>query len=176
MVVVQAKFFIAYRESVTENCMSTAYTKGGTNGSAKGGTKGGTNVSSKFTSGMANKTGKTRMREQLYRIIEDLSESQATLLLMQAQNLSTVSSDFETSSIEDLSKRELEVLVLVANGYNRKSIGSTLGISVNTAARHIANIYSKLGISTVAEATCYAYHSHVIGGIQGVEHSAGLRV
>ena len=63
------------------------------------------------------------------------------------------------------------MLVLVANGYNRKSIGASLGISVNTAARHIANIYSKLGISTVAEATCLAYNCNVIDSVQAAENN-----
>jgi len=140
--------------------MSTAYTNVGSN------------TDNRRTTGnrldTEDRAKKTRMREQLYRIIEGLSESQTNLLLLQAQNLTgdEDSSEYKTSSIQSLSKRELEVLVLVANGYNRKSIGSTLGISVNTAARHIANIYSKLGISTVAEATCYAYNSNVIGGMQ----------
>jgi len=55
-----------------------------------------------------------------------------------------------------LTQRETEVLVLVANSYTRSEIAKALGISPNTAARHIANIYRKLGISSVAEATNYA--------------------
>lgn len=55
--------------------------------------------------------------------------------------------------IDQLTDRENEVLVLVASGYNRKEIGRTLGISACTAAKHIANIYRKLGVSTIAEAT-----------------------
>lgn len=58
-----------------------------------------------------------------------------------------------------LSKRESEVLLLVANGYSRREIGGCLGISPNTAARHIANSYRKLDISTVAEATQYILSS-----------------
>jgi len=55
-----------------------------------------------------------------------------------------------------LSKREQEVLTLIANGYSRKQVGECLGISANTAARHISTIYSKLDVSTIAEATRYA--------------------
>lgn len=64
--------------------------------------------------------------------------------------------------LTDLSKREHEVLVLVSNGYSRREIGESLEISVNTAARHISNIYRKLGVTSVAEATRYALeHSTV---------------
>ena len=66
------------------------------------------------------------------------------------------------SKLADLSKREHEVLVLVSNGYSRREIGEALEISVNTAARHISNIYRKLGVTSVAEASRYA-----------LEHSAG---
>ncbi len=55
-----------------------------------------------------------------------------------------------------LSKREQEVLVLISNGYNRREVGDSLGISINTAARHISNVYRKLKVTSVAEATQFA--------------------
>jgi len=61
-----------------------------------------------------------------------------------------------------LTEREKEVLVLVAHGYSRRAIGDSLGISMNTASRHIANIYGKLGISSVAEATQWAFVNELI--------------
>lgn len=61
-----------------------------------------------------------------------------------------------------LTGRESEVLILVANGYSRRAIGKSLGISAHTAARHIANIYSKLGVSSVAEATQWAFTNGLI--------------
>ncbi len=63
----------------------------------------------------------------------------------------------------DLSPRELEVLVLVASGYTRSAISDCLGIRPNTAARHISNIYRKLDVSTVAEATTYAISLGFVG-------------
>lgn len=82
------------------------------------------------------------------------SEEQRLLLLNMHAQLRRVSRKREVScDLHQLTKRETEVLVLVANGYCRKEVATCLEISVNTAARHIANIYAKLGISTVAEAT-----------------------
>ena len=60
---------------------------------------------------------------------------------------------FAPAESEPLTDREKEVLVLVASGYNRKEIGRSLDISACTAAKHISNIYRKLGVSTIAEAT-----------------------
>lgn len=67
-----------------------------------------------------------------------------------------------TGSSKKLTDREKEVLVLVAHGYSRRLIGESLGISMNTASRHIANIYGKLGVSSVAEATQWAFINELI--------------
>lgn len=56
----------------------------------------------------------------------------------------------------DLTARESEVLVLIGNGYTRPEVAKTLGISINTAAEHIQNIYHKLNINSRAEAALEA--------------------
>jgi DNA-binding NarL/FixJ family response regulator len=56
-----------------------------------------------------------------------------------------------------LSARELEVLALVATGMTNRTIASRLVVSEKTVARHLANIFDKLGVSTRAAATAYAY-------------------
>ncbi len=50
-----------------------------------------------------------------------------------------------------LTAREEEVLNLVAKGFNRNEVADLLGISVNTAASHVKNIYRKLNVSSRAE-------------------------
>lgn len=61
-----------------------------------------------------------------------------------------------------LSRREIDVLTLVATGYSRKEIGESLAITSNTAAKHVSSIYRKLNISTIAEATRIALENGVI--------------
>ncbi len=61
-----------------------------------------------------------------------------------------------------LSRREIDVLTLVAAGYSRKEIGESLDITSNTAAKHVSSIYRKLNISTIAEATRIALENGVI--------------
>lgn len=56
-----------------------------------------------------------------------------------------------------LTRRELEVLGWIATGRTNRAIGETLSISEKTVARHVANIYAKLGLSSRAAATAYAY-------------------
>ena len=55
-----------------------------------------------------------------------------------------------------LSPRESEVLRLVAAGKSNRAIASELFISEKTVARHVSNIFTKLGLSSRAEATAYA--------------------
>ena len=56
-----------------------------------------------------------------------------------------------------LTARELEVLRLVATGKTNRSIAADLFLSEKTVARHVSNIFTKLGLSSRAAATAYAY-------------------
>jgi DNA-binding CsgD family transcriptional regulator len=57
-----------------------------------------------------------------------------------------------------LTGREIQVLGLVATGKTNRAIAQQLGISEKTVARHLSNIFTKLGVSTRAAATAYAFH------------------
>ena len=57
---------------------------------------------------------------------------------------------------ECLTPRELEVLRLVAAGQTNRQIAAELVVSANTVARHLANIFNKLGLSSRAAATAFA--------------------
>lgn len=56
-----------------------------------------------------------------------------------------------------LSARETEVLRLLASGKTNRQIAKALVISQHTAGRHVENIFTKLGVSSRAAATAYAY-------------------
>ncbi len=63
-----------------------------------------------------------------------------------------------------LTERELEVLALVAEGISNRAIAGRLFISEKTVARHVSNIFGKLGLSTRAAATSYAYRHGLLQG------------
>jgi DNA-binding CsgD family transcriptional regulator len=58
-----------------------------------------------------------------------------------------------------LSKREREVLELLADGLTNSEIADRLYISVKTAGNHVSNILAKLGLRSRAEAAVYAIRS-----------------
>jgi DNA-binding NarL/FixJ family response regulator len=50
----------------------------------------------------------------------------------------------------------------VATGKTNRSIAADLFLSEKTVARHVSNIFSKLGLSSRAAATAYAYEHHLV--------------
>jgi len=71
--------------------------------------------------------------------------------------LAFVSLPEATSLPEVLSKREQEVLGLVAQGFMNKEIAQRLHISLTTVISHRKNLADKLGIHSLAGLTVYAY-------------------
>ena len=61
-----------------------------------------------------------------------------------------------------LTAREVEVLRLVAAGKTNRSIAGDLFLSEKTVARHVANIFVKLSVSTRSAATAYAYEHDLV--------------
>ncbi len=61
-----------------------------------------------------------------------------------------------------LSSRELDVLRLVARGSTNKEVAAELVVSEHTVARHLSNIYTKLGVSSRSAATAFGYEHSLL--------------
>jgi ATP/maltotriose-dependent transcriptional regulator MalT len=61
-----------------------------------------------------------------------------------------------------LTARELQVLRLVAAGRTNHAIATDLVLAEKTVDRHVSNIYTKLGVSSRAAATAYAYQHQLL--------------
>jgi DNA-binding CsgD family transcriptional regulator len=64
-----------------------------------------------------------------------------------------------------LTEREVQVLRLIAAGRSNKQIAAELHLSPKTISRHLSNIFTKIGVSTRAAATAFAFEQRVITGI-----------
>ena len=61
-----------------------------------------------------------------------------------------------------MTRREVEVLQLVAAGKTNPEIGEDLFISPRTVTTHVSNILNKIGAANRAEATAYAVRQALV--------------
>jgi len=60
-----------------------------------------------------------------------------------------------------LTRREIEVLRLIAKGRTNNEIATELTLSERTVARHITNLYAKIDVKSKAGATAYALQNRL---------------
>lgn len=61
----------------------------------------------------------------------------------------------------DLTPREIEVLLLIADGLNNKEIADKLYISEKTVKNHVSNIFKKLDVADRTQAAIYVFKNHL---------------
>lgn len=82
--------------------------------------------------------------------------------LIPALNSRLVNRDIDKEKIDSLTKRELEVLVQVANGMFNKEIAINLNISERTVKNHISNIFKKIEVNDRTQAAVFAIRNNLI--------------
>jgi ATP/maltotriose-dependent transcriptional regulator MalT len=90
-----------------------------------------------------------------------LREVDADALLSAASRLEPRSFD-EDDVVEPLTRREIDVLTLMAEGLPNKAIGTRLGISDQTVKFHVAAICGKLDAANRTEAVRRALHRGLV--------------
>lgn len=61
-----------------------------------------------------------------------------------------------------ISRRELDVLRLMAKGFDNGAIAEALFLSENTIRNHVASIYAKLGVNSYREAIAWAWERGIV--------------
>lgn len=89
---------------------------------------------------------------------ETYIEPQLTPLL----NSSLAERDVMKDKLDYLTKRELEVLKLIANGLFNKEIAAILGISERTVKNHVSNIFRKISVSDRTQAAVFAIRNNAV--------------
>ncbi len=92
---------------------------------------------------------------QLFRVSIDIREKRNRIAQLLKTEVDRVSSLDDDENYE-LSIREREVLVLVAQGLSSKQIADKLNISIHTVNSHRKNVTRKTGIRSVAGLAVYA--------------------
>lgn len=82
--------------------------------------------------------------------------------LVPSLNKRLVTRDIEREKIDVLTKREMEVLIQVANGMFNKEIAISLNISERTVKNHISNIFKKIDVSDRTQAAVFAIKNDIV--------------
>jgi len=102
---------------------------------------------------------KTAGSDEICRAVHAIAAGESALSPAVAKKLVQRAAGSETARdeiVEPLTDRELQVLRFAAKGMGNKQIGVTLSISDRTVQGHLANIYSKLRVTTRTEAVLFA--------------------
>ena len=93
---------------------------------------------------------------EAYRALGDTAAAAAELARAEAVFERLGARRTQSELPDGLSPREYEVLTLVADGCSNREIGAALFISDRTVARHLTNIYNKIGVTSRTQAARYA--------------------
>jgi DNA-binding NarL/FixJ family response regulator len=97
---------------------------------------------------------KKMISTELIPAIEQVQAGGAPMSMQIARKVVGYFNQTKTSpDVEKLSKREQEVLALLAKGYLYKEIGELLGIGIETVRMNLKHIYQKLHVHSRTEAT-----------------------
>lgn len=100
------------------------------------------------------------LRKAIYSVMNNENYIQPSLIPL--LNSKLVARDIDSEKIEDLTKREMEVLINIANGMSNKEIASNLNISERTVKNHISNIFKKIDVSDRTQAAVFAIRNNFI--------------
>jgi len=87
-------------------------------------------------------------------VFRDSSTTKA--LVETIQSLTTRGGHASAERSSSLTKREVEILRLMANGANTKALATRLRLSPATVRNHVQNIFEKLGVHSRLEAVAWA--------------------
>ena len=68
----------------------------------------------------------------------------------------------DKDKLESLTKREIEVLIAIADGLLNKEIAINLGISERTVKNHISNIFKKIDVADRTQAAVFAIKNDIV--------------
>ena len=77
-------------------------------------------------------------------------------------NVRLAERDLMKDKSKELTRREVEVLKMIASGSSNKEIASTLSISERTVKNHVSNIFKKIDVSDRTQAAVFAIKNDII--------------
>lgn len=109
---------------------------------------------------MLKDSNSDELKKAIYSVIAGESYIQPNLIPI--LNSKMIERDVEKEKLALLTKRELEVLKLMAVGSYNKEIGEKLNISERTVKNHISSIFKKIDVSDRTQAAIFAIRNNLI--------------
>lgn len=100
------------------------------------------------------------LKKAIFTIVDGETYIQPSLI--PALNAKRIEKNEDQKKIENLTKRELEVLKLLAVGMYNKEIAEKLNISERTVKNHVSNIFKKLEVTDRTQAAVFAIRNNLI--------------
>lgn len=91
--------------------------------------------------------------------VESIAKSRSDL---SKQAVNEIASDREVSFRRKPTRREIEVIRLVSEGYKNREVAEMMGISTKTVETHRSNIMNKLALRNIADLMRYAIQKGII--------------
>jgi DNA-binding NarL/FixJ family response regulator len=95
------------------------------------------------------------------RLVPDVDASEPAATPYEPNRHRAATTD-DSSAAPPLTRREVEVLGLLAQGLSNKEIAGVMWLSYRTVERHVTSLYRKIGVARRSEATAFALRKGVI--------------
>ncbi|MDN7244882.1 response regulator transcription factor [Planococcus shenhongbingii] len=98
------------------------------------------------------------------RIAESIRETMNGTSVLEPEVMSKMMKQMRHDRVlhEDLTEREMEILLLLANGYTNQEIADELFIALKTVKTHVSNLLSKLEVHDRTQAVIYAFQHKLV--------------
>ena len=100
--------------------------------------------------------------EVLQTLKSSKSKVKVLVLTVPSLNSKMIEKNRDEGKIESLTKRELEVLKLLAVGMYNKEVAEKLNISERTVKNHVSNIFKKIEVTDRTQAAVFAIRNNLI--------------
>ena len=100
------------------------------------------------------------LKKAIFAIVDGENYIQPSLI--PALNSKMIEKNLDEGKIDSLTKRELEVLKLLAVGMYNKEVAENLHISERTVKNHVSNIFKKLEVTDRTQAAVFAIRNNLI--------------
>ena len=102
----------------------------------------------------------TELKKAIFTVADGETYIQPSLI--PALNAKMIETNKDAEKIKSLTKRELDVLKLLAVGMFNKEVGKRLEISERTVKNHVSNIFKKLGVTDRTQAAVFAIRNNLV--------------